>query len=123
MAMNEDVMERMGTSSVLRDEGALESTIMRPHMAAHYEEADLITQTAVLIIGIALAHPFIDGNKRTALAAGTTFLLLNGFQIVSKPEELGRQIEAVVIRSDGLDAATSRLSIWLRSHVHSVKHT
>ena len=65
-------------------------------MAAYYEAADLVIQAALLISGIALAHAFLDGNKRTALLAGTTFLDLNGLAIERPPEELGRQIEALV---------------------------
>jgi len=117
VAMNEIVMERMGGSSLLRDENGLESAVMRPQMVAYYEDADLVTQAAVLMAGIALAHAFVDGNKRTALLAGTTFLRLNGQKIVSEPEELGRQIEAIVIRTDSLDQATARFTSWLRTHL------
>ena len=117
IAMNEAIMERMGTTSLLRDEGALESAMMRPQMAAHYEEADLVTQTAVLISGIALAHAFLDGNKRTSLAAGTTFVQLNGLWIESEPEELGRQIEALVIHPDSVGETTTRFVSWLYSHI------
>ena len=117
IAMNEAIMERMGTTSLLRDEGALESAMMRPQMAAHYEDADLVTQTAVLISGIAVAHAFVDGNKRTALAAGTTFVQLNGLWIESEPEELGRQIEALVIHPDSMVEATARFVTWLYAHV------
>src|SRR5919204_6511794 len=67
------MMMAMGTApATLRDEGALESALMRPQMAAHYESADLATQAALLIIGIALAHPFVDGNKRTAFLCGVS---------------------------------------------------
>jgi death on curing protein len=116
LAMNEVIMERMGGVSVLRDEGALESAIMRPQMVAHYEDADLVTQAAVLIIGILIAHPFVDGNKRAALAAGTTFVQLNGQWIASEPGEFGRQIEALLVRTDSLDEATARFIAWLRAH-------
>ena len=33
-------------------------------------------------------HPFIDGNKRTALAASLAFLWLNGYEIVADLDEL-----------------------------------
>lgn len=117
LAMNEAIMERMGGQSLLRDQGALESAVMRPQMVAHYEDANLETQTAVLMVGIALAHVFVDGNKRTALAAGTTFVALNGQWIASEPGELGRQIEAFLVRTDSLDQATARFIAWLRSHM------
>lgn len=114
MAMNAAILQKYGSTSLLRDEGLLESAIMRPQMAAHYEEADLITQAALLISGIAFAHAFLDGNKRTALAAGATFLHLNGHWIASEPGEFGQQIEALVNRSDSLDAAMAHFTGWLR---------
>lgn len=113
-AMNDDILRREGSQALLRDRGALESAVMRPQTAAYYEQADLVTQAAFLIAGIAMAHPFLDGNKRTAAAAGATFLGLNGFHIASVGDEYGRQIEALVHYPDSLDAATRRLIAWLR---------
>ncbi|MGZ3584662.1 MAG: type II toxin-antitoxin system death-on-curing family toxin, partial [Ktedonobacterales bacterium] len=104
----------------VHDEGGLESALMRPQMAAHYENADLITQATVLIAGVALAHAFVDGNKRTALAVGTIFLALNGLRVVSEPGALGRQIEAIVNRTGRLDEATSQFSEWMRSRTRQV---
>lgn len=91
---------------------------MRPQM---YEDADIIAQAVVLIAGIALAHAFVDGNKRTALAVGKTFLLLNGFQVVSLPDDLpdalGREIERLVLESRQLAEATAAVIEWLRPRV------
>ena len=117
VAMNEAILLQYESSSLLRDEGALESAMMRPQIAAHYEEADLVTQAALLIAGIALAHAFLDGNKRTALAAGTTFLHLNSYWIVSEPGEFGRQIETLVKHPDSLEEAMARFIAWLRPHM------
>ena len=117
MAMNQAIMERMGGESALRDDGALESAVMRPQIAAHYAEASLMQQAATLMAGIALAHAFLDGNKRTALAAGTTFLILNGQYVVSKPEELGQQLLAMIARQGSLDDAIAALATWIDSHL------
>jgi death-on-curing protein len=62
----------------LRDEARLESAIARPRMAAYYEDADLVTQGVVLMLGISQAQAFVDGNKRTALTAALAFLRVNG---------------------------------------------
>lgn len=70
IAIHQFVMERLGSSPApLRDEGALESAIVRPQMAAYYEGADFVRQCALLAIGISQAQSFVDGNKRTAFAA------------------------------------------------------
>jgi death on curing protein len=65
----------------LRDARALDSALARPINHATYEGADLATQAAILAHGIAQSQGFIDGNKRTALLAMTTFLALNGWDV------------------------------------------
>jgi death on curing protein len=62
-AINEQVLRGSGGIAGLRDRGALESAVARPQTRAFYEEADLIDQAATLIVGLALAHAFVDGNK------------------------------------------------------------
>ncbi len=65
----------------LRDTAALESALARPAHYAVYQGADLATQAAVLAHGIAQGQTFLDGNKRTAFIAMTTFLALNGCDV------------------------------------------
>ena len=103
--------------AALRDEGALESALMRPQMAAHYESADLATQAALLITGIALAHPFVDGNKRTAFLCGVVFLQLNGLWLDAPGTEAGEEFVAVLTRPGSLEDATTRFAAWLRGHI------
>ncbi|MBI3980116.1 MAG: type II toxin-antitoxin system death-on-curing family toxin [Chloroflexi bacterium] len=118
VALHQIVMERTGFAPApLRDEGLLESAILRPQMAAHYEEADLVRQCALLAVGIAQAQAFLDGNKRTAYAAADVFLRLNGWAFSGDPVELGEQLEAVATRTDSLDAATDRFEQWLRKQI------
>ena len=103
--------------AALRDEGALESALMRPQMAAHYESADLATQAALLITGIALAHPFIDGNKRTAFLCGVVFLQLNGLWLDVLGTEAGEELVAVLTRPGSFEDTTARFAGWLRGHM------
>jgi death-on-curing protein len=42
---------------------------------------------AAYACGIARNHPFIDGNKRSALVAALLFLRLNGFDVNASEEE------------------------------------
>jgi death-on-curing protein len=83
----------IGASSVqaadqLRNREGLESTLARPAAYAHYENADLALQAAVLAHGIAEGQQFIDGNKRTALVAMLTFLEINGLGVKASDPEL-----------------------------------
>jgi death on curing protein len=65
----------------LRDARALESALARSINHATYEGADIAMQAAILAHGIAQSQSFLDGNKRTALIAMTTFLALNGWNV------------------------------------------
>jgi death on curing protein len=71
--INECLLQQQGMPSPLLSENALESALMRPQTAAYYQNADIVTQGALLIVGITLAHAFLDGNKRAALVAGYDF--------------------------------------------------
>jgi death on curing protein len=55
---------------------------------AHYKGADFAMQAAVLASGIAETQPFVEGNKRAALAAMLTFIAINGFELNATQEQL-----------------------------------
>jgi death on curing protein len=63
----------------LRSRAGLEGALSRPLWHAYYADADLAMQAAILAHGLAEGQCFVDGNKRTALAAMRTFLLANGY--------------------------------------------
>jgi death on curing protein len=79
VAIHEKVLQAHGGSPGLRDAALLESAVAAPQ--ASYGGAPLIKDA----IGIAAAylfylcrnHPFVDGNKRTALACCLVFLESN----------------------------------------------
>jgi death-on-curing protein len=96
-------------------EALLESAVMRPRMAEHYESADIIRQAALLAVGISQAQAFLDGNKRTAVFAAVTFMEANGCSLQFDDLEMARQLEAVAQRADSLEAATDRFELWPRS--------
>lgn len=117
LALHVAMMEGMGERpSPVRDEGLLESAVLKPQMAAHYEEADLVRQAALLAAGISQNQPFVDGNKRTAYLAATVFLRVNGRPFIGEPLELARELEAIALRTDSLDDAIRRFEQWLRQH-------
>lgn len=70
----------------------MEAALARPATYSHYEQADLPLQPAALAHGLAESQLFIDGNKRVALAALHTFLLVNGLQVDASQEERARWI-------------------------------
>ena len=76
----------------LRNRAGLEGALERPRTYAHYEDADLTLQAAVLAHGIAESQTFIDANKRLALVAMLTFLEINGFRVDASDPDLAAWI-------------------------------
>lgn len=119
--MHEVIMADAGQPSILRDRGALESAVLRPHNAACYADAGIWAQAASLIAGIALAHAFEDGNKRLADVVGATFLLMNGLRIVADPVAYADKIRAFINRDGArLEDAMAQLAQWLQDHTEPV---
>ena len=118
IALHQAIMEKFGFASApLRDEGMLESTIMRPRMTVYFSGADIIRQAALLAVGISQAQAFLDGNKRIAFLACDVFLRLNGLAIVGDPLELAVQLVADAERRSDLEEATDVFEEWLRRQV------
>lgn len=72
----------------VRDLGMLLSALGRPQ--ATFEEKDLFSKTAALMESLVQNHPFIDGNKRTAITTAAQFLRINGYRLMVANEEMVR---------------------------------
>jgi len=82
-AMHAEQLRRHGDAFGIRDENALESALARPENKAAYGYPDDTELAAAYVFSIARNHAFVDGNKRTAIVAAGTFLLLNGFRLTA----------------------------------------
>jgi death-on-curing protein len=77
-----------GGSPGIRDANMLDSALARPKNLYLYDEnATLQHLAASYAFGISRNHPFVDGNKRTALVVCEGFLRLNGIVIEVSPQE------------------------------------
>lgn len=107
------IAEHGGTDGV-RDIGLVESALARPINIFSYEgDADIARLAASLGYGIAKNHAFLDGNKRTALVATRTFLLLNGFSVNASQQEKYLTFLALAEGSVSED----QLAAWLRERL------
>ena len=75
IAIHDIAVREAGGSLGLRDAGALDSALMRPQLG-YYN--DILEEAAALMESLAMNHPFVDGNKRTAFLTTDTFLRKNG---------------------------------------------
>jgi len=87
LAAHDDQLAEHGGGVGIRDQGLLESALARPRNLFAYGEASLARLAAAYAFGIARNHPFVDGNKRTALVAAEGFLGLNGFDLTATDVE------------------------------------
>ena len=107
LAMHAEQLRLHGGAAGVRDEGMLESALHRPLQKQAYGDPDLCELAAAYLFGIAKNHPFVDGNKRTALAAADTFLYFNGLELVAEDEDLIQfvlMVAAGEIDEDGASA-------------------
>jgi death on curing protein len=76
---------------------------------------DLASLAAAYAYGIARDHPFVDGNKRTALVVARTFLILNGVDLEAT------QNDKFLTFLDLAEGAISEeeLADWIRKRIQS----
>lgn len=85
--LNRALVAITGEQHFLRDRGLLESALARPQNAFAYGEEDIVALAVRLMAGIAQAHAFEQGNKRTAFVALRLFLHPNGFDLAIDDSE------------------------------------
>ena len=78
-AIHREVLAAHGGGRGLREEGLLESAVAAPQATMMGEAliSDPVEIAAAYLFYLCRNHPFVDGNKRTALAACLVFLESN----------------------------------------------
>lgn len=115
IAIHHRQISEHGGSEGFRDEGLLASALARPqNVLAHAQPPpDLAALAAACAYGIARNHPFVDGNKRTALVAARTFLLLNGVNLEANQDE--KYLTFLQLAQGTL--TEEQLADWIRSRI------
>lgn len=108
------LIERFGGRHGTRDLERVKSAAIAPAQAAFGREQypDVFLKTAVYARNIILDHLFIDGNKRTGMAAAAMFLKRNGFSFVAKKGELEDFAAKVASKKPNIE----EIATWFRSH-------
>jgi death on curing protein len=75
-----EVIKQFGGLNGVRDENLLASAVLTPQSSSGGKSpyADIVEVAAAYLFYICKNHPFLDGNKRTAMMAAIVFLRLNG---------------------------------------------
>lgn len=87
--IHKNQIELYGGETGIRDFNLLNSAIYFPQSTfdGEFLNLNLFDMAAAYIFHISQNHPFVDGNKRTALVCGLVFLDFNGIEI-DDPSEL-----------------------------------
>lgn len=109
-----DQIERYGGAAGIRDLPLLLSALSMPEagVRGEYVHGTLFEVAAAYLFHLAKNHPFVDGNRRSALASALVFLDLNGVSLAARPAELVTLVEAVVVGT----CTKSDAALWLREH-------
>ena len=87
-AVHDRSLVQHGGAAEIRDVGLLASALARPQqLAAYGERVDAIDLAATYTCGLVQNHPFVDGNKRTALVVSFAFLDINGISVKAAQED------------------------------------
>lgn len=112
------LIDATGGEHGVRDLGLLESAVARPQATFEGEDLypDLFAKAAALLESLAQNHPFVDGNKRTAITAASLFLLQNGRRLETTNEEVERAAWWVVNERPPLE----EIAAWFQEHTVDV---
>lgn len=112
--IHEDQVDRYGGSHGVRDLGLLESAILRSQTT--FGGVDLyitiFDKAAALMHSLLLNHPFVDGNKRTAVVSALSFLELNGYSLKVNDKEL----EKFALMVENKKPSIEFIANWLKKH-------
>ena len=113
LIIHEMVIKETGGVHGVINWGALESVLMRPFTSFEGKEffPDLWSKIAAMVHSIVIYHPFLDGNKRTALVAADVCLRLNGWRLIPSDE-----VEPFFWSIARGEQSIEEIAGWLKSH-------
>lgn len=113
IAIHEEQLAEHGGPIGVRDAGLLQSALDRPRNLAAYGEPDIAALAAAYGHGLVRNHPFVDGNKRTALVITELFLLLNGAELLASDADC---VVTILGLAEG-KISESSFAEWIRVHL------
>ena len=118
LAIHDDMVEKYGGNSGIRDLGLIQSAIARPQSSFQGEDlyANIFDKAAALFHSIIFNHAFIDGNKRTAMSSTAWFLSINEYTFDVNDKEFVNfplKVESNLL-------SIEKISEWLKTHSRKI---
>lgn len=110
--IHSQLIQGTGGAHGIRDLSMLLSALGRPQATFDGNDLydDLFSKAASLMDSLIRNHPFMDGNKRTAITAAALFMKLNGFSLVVANEEM----VSFTLACAQSKVTLEEISAWLR---------
>ena len=117
LAFHSQQISLFGGSDGIRDRGLLDSALARPKNLFAYSKGPCSTAelAASYAFGISSNHPFLDGNKRTAMQVAFVFLEFNGMRVTASQEDAC----LTFLRLAAGEVAEAELAIWFHQNTRA----
>jgi len=114
--IHDEAVKIFGGLHGIRDEALLASAVFAPQSSFGGKSpyVDLIEVAAAYLFYLGRNHPFLDENKRTAMAAAVVFLRLNGFDPAADGDDWQRLVLDVASGKIDREQTTRRLRKLVR---------
>ena len=114
LSLHAEQIRLFGGSSGIRDVGLLHSAMGRVEatFGGVFLHETIFSMAATYLHGICRNHPFIDGNKRTAVGAALTFLEMNGVEVDAEDDAFYDLVIGVI---EG-DVSKASIEVFLEKH-------
>jgi len=116
LVLYEHLITKYGGSYGIRDENLLDSSLEAPKSGygGEYFHKSIFDKAAAYLFHLVKNHPFIDGNKRIALACADIFLSINGYILEKKNEK--EIYEFVLKLASDNSISKEEISIFLKKN-------
>ncbi|MFA4819444.1 MAG: type II toxin-antitoxin system death-on-curing family toxin [Candidatus Aenigmatarchaeota archaeon] len=105
--IHEEIIEKFGGTQGLLNEGLLDLVLDQMRISK-----DIIQKSIILLFGIIQDHPFLDGNKRTALESFYTFLNYNSINLEIKDIN---ETESIILKIAKNEISRNIVRKWIES--------
>jgi len=111
-----EALAKFGGLNGIRDSNLLASAVLAPQSSFGGKSPyiDIVDVAAAYLFYICRNHPFLDGNKRTAMMAAIVFLRLNGIEPAPDSEQWEQFVLDVAASKIDRDETTRRLRKLLK---------
>ncbi len=111
-----EAIKHFGGLNGIRDETLLASAVLAPQSSFGGKSpyADIVDVAAAYLFYICQNHPFLDGNKRTAMMSAIVFLRINGIETMPDSDQWEKLLLDVAASKIDRAATTKRLRRLLK---------